>query len=147
MSLAERHRAKIERVADSHAVPTAGTVRRVGRVVARTTVEDRRRERLRTRRADGLEVAACDGDPLDGDGEGELRDVDGSKCGELPSVVVADGGAVLAGGGLDVVVVAEGDAGEEAAVEVAAVVDFDAVLMLLLLSRVLRRSRSTVGIG
>ena len=65
----------------------------------------------------------------------------------MPSVVVADGGAVLARGGLDVVVVSEGDAGEEAAVEVAAVVDFDAVLMLLLLSGVLRRSRSTVGIG
>ena len=78
MGLAKRHRAKIERVANSDAVTTTGTVSRVGRVVARTTVEDGRRERLRTRRADRLEVAACDGDPLDGDGEGELRDVDRS---------------------------------------------------------------------
>lgn len=143
--LAQRHGAVVEGVADGHAVAADGAGgrlrrggggepggdgrRRHGRIDdhAGVGVGDGRGERLGGGGADALEVAAGDGEALEGHGQLELGDEDGAERRELPGVVVGEAVAVLAGRGHRVGVVAEGEAGEDAAVERAAVVHLDAV--------------------
>ncbi len=143
--LAQRHSAVVKRVANRDAVAArAARCRRRGRD-RRQAARDRRRDRIRADdgarvwvghrrgerlgrcRADALEVAARDADALEGHRQLQLGHEDGAERGELPRVVAAEVGAVLARRREGVVVVAEREPREDAAVERAALVHLDAV--------------------
>lgn len=124
VSLAKRHRAGVESVADGDAASAAAGAQAVR---GRAGVDDCGGERLGRGGADALQVAAGDREALERDGQLKLGDVDGPESGKLPRIVRGEVGAVLAERRCRVDVVAEGEAGEDAPVERAAVEELDAV--------------------